>query len=70
VTVGEVEVDPGDWIVADRDGVAVVPAASLEAVLTAGDARARKEAQLFSRLRDGATTVELLELDTSAVQGP
>ena len=70
VTVGDVEVDPGDWIVGDRDGVAVVPVASVADVITAGEARALKEAGLFEALRDGATTVVLLELDTSAVQQP
>jgi 4-hydroxy-4-methyl-2-oxoglutarate aldolase len=68
VTVGGVDVASGDWIVADRDGVAVVPAAQLAEVVAAGEARAKKEADLFVRLRDGATTVELLELDTSPVQ--
>jgi 4-hydroxy-4-methyl-2-oxoglutarate aldolase len=68
VTVGDVEVHVGDWIVGDRDGVAVVPATQLFDVLAAGDARAAKEAELFTRLRAGSTTVELLGLDTSPVQ--
>ena len=68
VMVGDVEVDPGDWLVGDRDGVAVVPAADLEAVLAAGEARAVKETGLFTRLREGATTLELLDLDTSPVK--
>src|SRR4051812_9849543 len=68
VTVGGVDVAPGDWVVGDRDGVAVVPAAQLAEVIAAGEARAKKEAELFVRLRDGATTVELLDLDTSPVQ--
>jgi 4-hydroxy-4-methyl-2-oxoglutarate aldolase len=69
VTVGDVEVDPGDWVVGDRDGVAVVPGAQLEEVIVAGEQRAAKEAELFLRLKGGATTVELLDLDTSPVQG-
>ena len=68
VTVGGVDVAAGDWIVGDRDGVVVVPAAQLAEVIAAGEARAKKEADLFARLRDGATTVELLDLDTSPVQ--
>jgi 4-hydroxy-4-methyl-2-oxoglutarate aldolase len=70
VTVGNVEVDPGDWIVGDRDGVAVVPAAAVADVITAGEARAAKESEFFARLKEGTTTVELLDLDTSPVQRP
>jgi 4-hydroxy-4-methyl-2-oxoglutarate aldolase len=68
VTVGGVDVATGDWIVGDRDGVVVVPAEQLDEVIAAGQARAKKEADLFVRLREGATTVELLDLDTSPVQ--
>jgi hypothetical protein len=48
----------------------VVPGGQLAEVLAAGEARAVKEAELFVQLRDGATTVELLGLDTSPVQQP
>ena len=50
VTVGDVIVEPGDWIVADVDGVVVVPGAALDDVLTAGRARADKESALFEEL--------------------
>jgi 4-hydroxy-4-methyl-2-oxoglutarate aldolase len=68
--VGEVDVATGDWIVGDVDGVTVVPGALLDAVLDAGEARADKERAMFVRLRSGATTVELLALDTSSVERP
>jgi 4-hydroxy-4-methyl-2-oxoglutarate aldolase len=70
VMVGAAEVDPGDWIVGDRDGVAVVPSAQLGDVIAAGDQRAAKEAEMFARLKAGASTVELLDIDTSPVQRP
>ncbi len=65
--VGGVEVGLGDWIVGDEDGVAVVPASTLEAVLAAGTARAEKEDGMFAALRSGQTTVELLGLDPSQI---
>ena len=66
--VGDVLVETGDWVVADADGVTVIARAELEAVLERGRARADKEAAIFSELKKGATTVELLGLDTSSVQ--
>jgi len=65
--VGDVLVDTGDWIVADADGVTVIARPDLAATLDRGRARADKEAGIFSRLKEGATTVELLGLDTSSV---
>jgi 4-hydroxy-4-methyl-2-oxoglutarate aldolase len=67
-TVGEVEVDAGDWIVGDVDGVAVVPAARLDDVLAAGRARAQKEQHYFDELRAGRTTLQLLSLDDSPIE--
>jgi 4-hydroxy-4-methyl-2-oxoglutarate aldolase len=69
VTVGDVEVELGDWVVGDTDGVVVIPGGELDAVLAAGRARADKEAGLFAALRAGATTLELLDLDPGPVQG-
>ncbi len=68
-TVGDVEVRTGDWIVGDRDGVVVIRAAELDAVIDAGQAREAKEAGFFEALRGGSTTVELLGLDASLVTG-
>jgi 4-hydroxy-4-methyl-2-oxoglutarate aldolase len=70
VEVGGVGVAAGDWLVGDADGVAVVSAAAIEDVLRAGRARADKEETMFGALRQGRTTVELLGLDTSSVEGP
>ena len=67
--VANVAVEPGDWIVADVDGVVVLPGAELDAVLTAGAARTAKEAALFDVLRAGGSTVEEFGLDVSLVDG-
>jgi len=69
VVVGGVEVDPGDWVVGDADGVVVVPAGALAEVLAAGRARAAAEAGYFEALRGGATTVGLFGLDPGLIEG-
>jgi 4-hydroxy-4-methyl-2-oxoglutarate aldolase len=67
VTVGDVEVHRGDWIVGDADGVTVVGAGELADVLAAGRSRAAKEEGFFSALRSGSTTMELLGLDGTPI---
>jgi 4-hydroxy-4-methyl-2-oxoglutarate aldolase len=67
-TVGDVIVRTGDWVVGDRDGVTVIPHGDLEPTIERGQARADKESVMFTRLRQGATTVELLALDTTPVK--
>jgi 4-hydroxy-4-methyl-2-oxoglutarate aldolase len=66
--VGDVEVARGDWIVADADGVTVVPRTRLDDVLAAGRTRAEKEEQFFAELRAGRTTIQLLALDDSPIE--
>ena len=62
--------NPGDWVVGDRDGVVVVPGRRrFDAVLAAGRARAAKEARYFEQLGLGSTTLELLSLDPSPIDG-
>lgn len=66
-TVGDVAVERGDVVVGDRDGVVVIARSALGAVLDAARARAARELELFGALRAGATTVELLDLDTGPI---
>lgn len=65
--VGDIQVEQDDWIVADADGVAVVPHTKIADVLAAGQAREAKEAKYFEELRAGRTTIELLALDTGPI---
>jgi 4-hydroxy-4-methyl-2-oxoglutarate aldolase len=67
VTVGDVPVHTGDWIVGDRDGVVAIPAGTVDTVRATGRARADKEAAFFVALRAGTTTIDLLSLDTSPI---
>ena len=67
IVAGGIEVEAGDWIVGDVDGVVVVPRDAVDDVLAAAEARTTKEAGLFDALKAGRTTVELLNLDPSPV---
>ena len=66
--MGGVLVSAGDWLVADVDGVSVIAANSLDAVVEASRERTEKEEKMFSRLQAGETTVEILELDGSVIK--
>ena len=49
VTVGEVAVELGDWVVGDADGVVVVPGDALDQVLAAGRRPRRERGRLLRR---------------------
>jgi 4-hydroxy-4-methyl-2-oxoglutarate aldolase len=59
LTLGRAAVARGDVVVADRDGVVVLPAARFDDVLAAGRARQQKEAAFLDRIRDGELTLDL-----------
>ncbi|RDK03908.1 dimethylmenaquinone methyltransferase [Paraburkholderia lacunae] len=57
-----VPVAQGDLVVADDDGVIIIPAGQAERTITAGEARAAKEATMMQQLTQGASTLELMGL--------
>jgi 4-hydroxy-4-methyl-2-oxoglutarate aldolase len=69
IVVGDALVRPGDWLVGDADGVVVIARGELAGVRAAAARRAEKEAGFFTRLRAGATTVDLLALDLGSIAG-
>jgi 4-hydroxy-4-methyl-2-oxoglutarate aldolase len=58
VCAGQI-VQPGDLIVADDDGVVVVPRAAAKAVLRQSEAREAKEAQTRARLQAGEVGLDI-----------
>ncbi|QNH05080.1 4-carboxy-4-hydroxy-2-oxoadipate aldolase/oxaloacetate decarboxylase [Pseudomonas sp. B11D7D] len=68
VTIGDVTIQPGDYIFGDVDGLVVVPAANLSSVLDSAMAREHVEANFRMKIREGVSTVELLELNAPLSQ--
>jgi 4-hydroxy-4-methyl-2-oxoglutarate aldolase len=59
VTVGGVLVNPGDAVIADADGVVVVPPEIVEATLAASRERVEKETSFIERIRAGESTLDI-----------
>jgi 4-hydroxy-4-methyl-2-oxoglutarate aldolase len=68
VIVGNVLVSTGDQIIADRDGIAVVPAAHWQAVQADVAALAESEAKTRARLAAGERLADINGLDLSRFQ--
>jgi len=62
VTVAGVPVAPGDVVVADTDGVIVLPRDRVDEVAAAGETRLAKEEGFLAQIRDGVSTVDLFGL--------
>ena len=69
IALGDVTVHTGDWLVGDADGIVAIRPETLDDVIAAARAREAKEIGMFERLKAGSTTVELLGLDISSIQG-
>ncbi len=59
ITCGGVRVEAGDYVLGDEDGVLVIPAARIEAVITEGEAAARREGETREYLLRGKTLDEI-----------
>ena len=57
-----VPVVSGDLLVADDDGVIIIPATEAERTIIAGEARLAKETEMMRQLAQGASTLELMNL--------
>jgi 4-hydroxy-4-methyl-2-oxoglutarate aldolase len=62
ILFGEAEINQGDILVADTDGVLVIKQAELKTVLLAAKDREEKEKEIMKSLTAGKLTIELLGL--------
>jgi 4-hydroxy-4-methyl-2-oxoglutarate aldolase len=67
LTVGDVVVSPGDFVMGDVDGVLVLPSGSLDETVERAMTRQHREVQIISALRAGATTLDLYGLPAAPV---
>ena len=61
ISVGQVLIEPGDWVVGDEDGVVVVPSAIAESVLAEAEQKAATESEIRTAVRDGMPPLEAYE---------
>ncbi len=61
ISVGQVNIEPGDWVVGDEDGVVVVPRSIAESVLAEAEEKAATESEIRAAVRDGMTPLEAYE---------
>jgi len=64
ILLGEVNIEPGDLVIGDDDGVVVVPLARVEEVLEAAHKRIEKEKNSRANLEKGIPGVKLNKLDS------
>ena len=61
IEIGSVQIEPGDWVVGDDDGVVVVPQAIAESVLVEAEKKAATESEIRVAVRSGMTPLEAYE---------
>jgi len=62
VVIGNVNINPGDIVLADADGIVIIPKDDLDNVLEKAIAREEKEIKIRELIRAGEVTVDLLNL--------
>jgi 4-hydroxy-4-methyl-2-oxoglutarate aldolase len=62
IRLGEVQIEAGDLIVGDDDGVVCIPRSRVPEVLAGSKVRDETEARLIREIRSGATTLDLFGL--------
>lgn len=62
ISCGGIAVHPGDWIMADDDGVVVIPADKLEEVVAASEAVELHEREIAERIKKGEQIADILNM--------
>ncbi|MEX1031055.1 MAG: RraA family protein [Paenibacillaceae bacterium] len=62
VTIENVAVTPGDYVLADGSGIAFVPASRAEEIITKAEAIADREREMAKAIMDGISIVEVMGL--------
>jgi 4-hydroxy-4-methyl-2-oxoglutarate aldolase len=65
IRIGDVQIDPGDVVVGDADGVVVIPAGRLTEVASLSERREAGEALILEQLRRGARTIDIYEFSAA-----
>ncbi len=63
IVIGGVIINPGDYIVGDRDGVVVVPNDSIMETIEKAKAREAREENIREQLRQGKTSIQIYGWD-------
>ena len=61
ISIGGVRISPGDYVVADRDGIVVIPADIRDQVLAEAEALVTTESEVRTAVMDGALPLEAYE---------
>ena len=69
LTLGAAPVSRGDVVVADRDGVVVLPADNFDAILRAARERQQKEEGFLERIRAGELTLDIYGFSRTGTRG-
>ncbi len=62
LTLGATDVNPGDLVIGDEDGLVVLPTGRVDEVLSKAQVRAEREAEIIASLRAGSRTLDLYGL--------